>query len=191
MDSKLVKCQGQCKEYLPRESFYKNRSKANGLSVFCKECSKIAVRNYHEKKKIDPAPISAICKQCGRKRNNYRIRPDGICGKCKHKERTREKYRANPEYFKNKNRELRERRAAINAETEIEENHRPYLSKAEMFIMTRFYNCSWLTRREIDPVRISSYELERLEELGLIRTKEDSYALTEKGLEFLGIDSLF
>lgn len=190
---KLVKCQGRCKQYLPRESFYRNRSKPNGLSIFCKECANIAVKNYQEKKKENPSS-TIICIECGKKRNNYRIRPDGICGRCKHKEKAREKYRANPEYFKTKNRELRQRRAAIDAEIEREEleiqKNQPRLTKAEMFIMTRFHDSSWLTRRELDPMKVSLDELKRLEELGLIKARDDSYALTEKGLEFLGFAPL-
>ena len=191
----LFKCQGKCKQELPRESFYRNRSKPNGLSIFCKECTKIAVENY-EKRKKEGKPKGLTCVVCGQKRARYA--PEGKCGDCRHREKMRLRYQQNPEYYRLKHLNWRKKRSATKEEIERQEfeimEKRIRLNRGEMFLITRFNGSMWKSRHEIDPLKICTDEIERLHEIGLIQATEVDntieYALTEKGLEFLGIENV-
>lgn len=178
----LVKCQ-KCKEYFPRELFYKNKSKENGLSDFCKECQKLAVR----KKTLSLPCIDG----CGKNQSNNAT--DGRCADCRYKLKMRLKYRDNPEYYRKKNKAFRTRHADIDAEVKQEEleviNSRVQLTKGERLALN-WFNEGWISSKILDRLgAFSGNDLERLEQLGFIIMREvdgsNEYALTEKGLEFL------
>jgi hypothetical protein len=198
MHEDRVQCQGYCKEDLPRESFYKNRSKKNGLSIFCKECTKIAVSNYQQRKKRElySPQVVVPCKDgCGNQQTHNA--QDGRCADCRYKLKMRLKYRENSEYYKKKNTALRLRRASISAEVEREEmeniSRRVKLKKGDMLLLNQFTDTTWRNRREVDPLNIFSDDLERIMELGFLKSKEEDdevkFALTEKGLKFLGLSN--
>lgn len=43
------RCTG-CKEMLPLDSFYKNKTTEDGKSIYCKSCTKLNAKKYYQKK---------------------------------------------------------------------------------------------------------------------------------------------
>ena len=43
------RCTG-CKETLPLNEFYKNKTNEDGKSIYCKECTKLNAKKYYQKK---------------------------------------------------------------------------------------------------------------------------------------------
>jgi hypothetical protein len=43
------RCSG-CKDTLPLDQFYKNKTNEDGKSIYCKECTKLNAKKYYQKK---------------------------------------------------------------------------------------------------------------------------------------------
>ena len=60
--SKREKCCTGCKTVKKATEFYKNRTIEGGLSIYCKECTKLNAKKHYQKKLIKEAKLSKITK---------------------------------------------------------------------------------------------------------------------------------
>lgn len=80
-----------CKELKPPDSFYRSSARADGLSAFCKECSKIKSAAGHQKrlsKYTGPKVETKTCIQCSQELDaqlfySNRASPDGLSPQCR------------------------------------------------------------------------------------------------------------
>lgn len=58
------RCSG-CKNSLSTNLFYKNKTNEDGLSIYCKECTKMNAKKYYQKKLIKEANKETILRKLG------------------------------------------------------------------------------------------------------------------------------
>lgn len=58
------RCSG-CKNTLSHNQFYKNKTNEDGLSIYCKECTKMNAKKYYQKKLIKEANKENILRKLG------------------------------------------------------------------------------------------------------------------------------
>lgn len=58
------RCSG-CKNTLPTNLFYKNKTNEDGLSIYCKDCTKMNAKKYYQKKLIKEANKETILRKLG------------------------------------------------------------------------------------------------------------------------------
>lgn len=61
------RCSG-CKQSLPTGEFYKNKTNDDGLSIYCKECTKMNAKKYYQKKLIKEANKENILRKLGKEK---------------------------------------------------------------------------------------------------------------------------
>ncbi len=79
MEKKMEKHCAGCKEHFSAERFYKNKTNEDGLSIYCKECTKMNAKKYYQKKLIKEANKENILRKIGKiKKTKKSISASGI-----------------------------------------------------------------------------------------------------------------